>query len=387
MFCIIKVHVHIRWLCCVRVKYISLAERVNMRVTIKRIAELSNVSRGTVDRVLNDRSGVKSEVRERVKRIAEALNYKPNLLGKALVNLNDTLRIGIILTPEDNPFIEEVKLGIQRAYNEYRHYGIEIVTRMLPSLDPAAQLAILNELVQENVQAIGMIPLDHDIIRKQTNSLVQEGIPVITFNSRIDGVDELCFIGQNHVLGGACAGGLMGRLLPGGGKIGVIISSYTLACHVDRLSGFKTRLEQKYPNAEIISVLENMDKDDLAFERTMNLINNHDDLNGIYITGGGVAGVGKALKVAQKDGVIRTISHDFVDGTAELLHDGTLFYAIGQNPQLQGYLVVKLFFDYFFKKEPPSSRYIEIPVEIATEDNIMQNMSVANMFNYTALDI
>ena len=350
-----------------------------MSITIKRIAELSNVSRGTVDRVLNDRPGVKPEVREKVKSIAEAMNYKPNIIGKALVNLNDSLRIGIILTPEENPFIEEVKLGIKKAYEEYGHYGIDIVTRMLPSLDPAAQLAILNEFSNDNIQAIGMIPLDHAIIREKINSLVSSGIPVITFNSRIDKVDELCFIGQNHVLGGACAASLMGRLLPDGGKIGVIISSYTLSCHIDRLSGFSVRLAEKYPLLSVVSVLENMDRDELAFECALNLLNNIDDLDGIYITGGGVAGLCKALKVLKKDKLIRTVSHDFVDKTAELLQDGSLYFAIGQNPQLQGYMVIKSFFDYFIKKDMPA-KHIDIPVEIATEDNITQRNNL-NIFN------
>jgi len=43
--------------------------------TIQMIAELAGVSRGTVDRVLNNRSYVKAEVRERVLRIANEQGY------------------------------------------------------------------------------------------------------------------------------------------------------------------------------------------------------------------------------------------------------------------------------------------------------------------------
>ena len=56
-----------------------------MAVTIKQIAELAEVSRGTVDKVLNGRPGVKAETKDRVLRIAKELDYKPNYLGKALV--------------------------------------------------------------------------------------------------------------------------------------------------------------------------------------------------------------------------------------------------------------------------------------------------------------
>ena len=49
-----------------------------MRTTIKMIAERAGVSIGTVDRVLHDRPYVKAEVRERVLRVMEELDYHPN---------------------------------------------------------------------------------------------------------------------------------------------------------------------------------------------------------------------------------------------------------------------------------------------------------------------
>ena len=69
-----------------------------MPVTIKEIAALANVSRGTVDKVLNNRPGVKDTTREKVLKIAKQLNYQPNFIGKALVHSRDPIKLGIILT-------------------------------------------------------------------------------------------------------------------------------------------------------------------------------------------------------------------------------------------------------------------------------------------------
>jgi len=55
-----------------------------MRTTIKMIAERAGVSIGTVDRVLHDRPYVKVEVRERVLRVMEELDYHPNRMASAL---------------------------------------------------------------------------------------------------------------------------------------------------------------------------------------------------------------------------------------------------------------------------------------------------------------
>lgn len=74
-----------------------------MAVTVKQIAELANVSRGTVDRVLNNRSGVSEATRQKVLKIAKELHYEPNFLAKALVSKKESLKIGVILTPDYNP--------------------------------------------------------------------------------------------------------------------------------------------------------------------------------------------------------------------------------------------------------------------------------------------
>ena len=46
--------------------------------TIKQIAELAGVSRGTVDRVLNNRPGVKPDTAELIRKIAAEVNYRPD---------------------------------------------------------------------------------------------------------------------------------------------------------------------------------------------------------------------------------------------------------------------------------------------------------------------
>ena len=132
-----------------------------MSVTIKEIATMAGVSRGTVDKVLNHRPGVKQETKERVLKIIKEMNYQPNFLGKALVQSKDPLKIGIILTPEYNPYIQEILKGIRDAKAEFSAFGIEVITKMLKSLDPFEQLSIIEELVAEGVQGLAVFPLNN----------------------------------------------------------------------------------------------------------------------------------------------------------------------------------------------------------------------------------
>ena len=74
--------------------------------TMKEIAELSGVSRGTVDRVLNHRGVVNAETEKKVLEIAKLLDYQPNKAGMALAAQKKKLKIGVLLFGAENPFFD-----------------------------------------------------------------------------------------------------------------------------------------------------------------------------------------------------------------------------------------------------------------------------------------
>lgn len=83
-----------------------------MAVTIQKIAELSGVSRGTVDRVLHGRPNVNPMIREKVVRAAEKLGYQPPVPPKSA-----DCRQAAILIPQwtDGYFNRQIVSGIRKA--------------------------------------------------------------------------------------------------------------------------------------------------------------------------------------------------------------------------------------------------------------------------------
>lgn len=339
-----------------------------MSVTIKEIAAMAGVSRGTVDKVLNHRPGVKKETQEKVLQIARELNYQPNFLGKALVQSKDPIKLGIILTPDYNPYIQQILKGIEEAKSEYAPFGIEVITKILSSLDPTEQLTILKELVADGVQGIAVFPLNNAMIIEYLNTLEEQNIALITFNSRVSGCNDLCFIGQNHYKGGRTAASLMGHICSKNASVGIVISSMHLSCHQDRLMGFEQKLAESYPDIKIVEIEENQDRSEFAYHITNDYLEKYPELEGIYLTGGGIFGVGNALEEHAKSSEIHVICHDVVANTIDLLSNGTVDFAIGQNPNQQGYLLIKTMFDYLIKRQEPE-KIIEIPIQIFTDEN------------------
>ena len=82
-------------------------------VTIKQIAELCGVSRGTVDRVLNKRGNVKPEKEKLIVEMAKKLNYHPNPAGKALAARKKHPVLGVLIASEGVQFFRFLKTRLK----------------------------------------------------------------------------------------------------------------------------------------------------------------------------------------------------------------------------------------------------------------------------------
>ena len=98
---------------------------------IKEIARALQISIGTVDRALHSRPGVSKVTRDRVLKMAEKLNYQPNVAARAL-KLNHRLRVGVFLPEQIALFFDRVRDGIRAGSNAAGGMGIEIVFHSYP---------------------------------------------------------------------------------------------------------------------------------------------------------------------------------------------------------------------------------------------------------------
>jgi len=104
------------------------------RVTISNIAQKSGVSLATVSLVLNNKPGVSTDTRARVREVAEALGYTPKQNGAAtrgsqLATLGMIVKTDIDQQPYDNPFYSRIMMGIE---DTCRKDGINLLFSTLP---------------------------------------------------------------------------------------------------------------------------------------------------------------------------------------------------------------------------------------------------------------
>ena len=96
------------------------------KYTIKNIAELAGVSKGTVDRVIHKRGKVSKDAFEKVNTVLNEIDYRPNLLARSLKNTRN-YHICVVL-PDFNKdsFWLPCNEGILKAIDEFASFGVFI---------------------------------------------------------------------------------------------------------------------------------------------------------------------------------------------------------------------------------------------------------------------
>ncbi|MBQ0028182.1 MAG: substrate-binding domain-containing protein [Lachnospiraceae bacterium] len=333
--------------------------------TIKEIAELAGVSRGTVDRVLNNRSGVNEDTAKKVMTIARQLDYKPNKAGMALAAQKKKYLIGIIVFSKKNPFFDEVLAGFEEKAAELSFYGCEILVKRV-AYHPDAQISAIESCINEGIHGLIITPYNDKKICDALNSLNKKGIPVITVNSDAENINRLTYVGSDYLKSGEAAGALMQLTTIGKVTAGVIMGDSHILCHSQRHSGFVNHL-QNDSRFDIVACEENFDDDLKSYDIVYDMLSRHPEINALYFTAAGVHGGCKAIQDLDKAGSLRIITHDDMPTTLDMIEKGIITATICQQPKWQGSKSLELMFEYLTSVEKPileKCYYSELNIKI-----------------------
>jgi DNA-binding LacI/PurR family transcriptional regulator len=78
------------------------------RATILDVAAAAGVSRQTVNRAMNDQSGISAETRERVMRVVAELGYRPSRFARNFVSRDKRLAVGLVVASFRNPYYTDM---------------------------------------------------------------------------------------------------------------------------------------------------------------------------------------------------------------------------------------------------------------------------------------
>ncbi len=96
------------------------------KATIKDVARLAEVSPSTVSRALRDNPRISEEVRQRVRKVADELDFHPNQMARSLVK-RETRIVGVLFAESasasmGHPFYPAVLQGLGKVAGERRYH-------------------------------------------------------------------------------------------------------------------------------------------------------------------------------------------------------------------------------------------------------------------------
>ena len=265
------------------------------RPTIHDVAREAGVSTATVDRVLNARERVREDTARRVFEAARLVGYHAApLIGQRVAMDLPRLRLGVVLHNERQAFYQTFKSEIERtvvnAFGLRASVLIEFATSQAP-----ADFAGLMEGMAERVDAVAATAVTHPLVTDAVTRLNAKGIPCFALlNDFAQGVRQN-YLGLNNIKIGRIAAHMIAQTCHQPGKIAVFVGGYRWHGHELRETGFRSYFREYAPQFTILDTLVNLETRQLTYEATLDLLNRHADLRGIYCAGGGMEGAIAAL--------------------------------------------------------------------------------------------
>jgi len=280
------------------------------RTTIHDVAREAGVSTATVDRVLNAREKVREDTARKVYEAARRVGYHAApLIGQRMQADLPILRLGVVLHKEKQAFYQTFKAELERAVANAVGLRASVQIEFSPSQTPADFAALMDKL-SNRVDAVASTAVTHPDVTEAVIRMNAKGIPCFALlNDFAQGVRQN-YLGLNNIKVGRIAAHMIVQSSRQTGKIAVFVGGHRWHGHELREAGFRSYFREYAPQFTLLDTLVNLETRQLTYEATLDLLNRHPDLRGIYCAGGGMEGAISALREVRQPGEVTLIVNE-----------------------------------------------------------------------------
>ncbi len=292
------------------------------RPTIQDIAQEAGVSVATVDRVLNGRLRVREETARKVSEAAHRIKYHAtNLIEQRLRADLPEVRMGFVLQKERQPFYQNVAAEIEEAVRTApKIRGIAMID--FAATQSHTDMARLLDAMAGRVDAVAAVAVNHRSVTDAVVRLKSVGIPTFAALNDFAQGERICYIGSNNMKVGRMAGWMVATAVHVPGKVALFVGGHRWHGHELRETGFRSYFREKAPEFTVLDTMVNLETRQLTHEATLDLLDRHPDIKGIFMTGGGMEGAIRALRETREPGEVALVVNELTPETQLGLTDG-----------------------------------------------------------------
>lgn len=298
------------------------------RPTIKDLAEASGVSVATVNRVIGNSGTVREDTMQRILVAAQKIGfYGFGALQHRVNKARTRHQIGVIIQTQHRQFSEMIESSLVAAAQAYEDCEVRLNTATLEDLSPETIASQLQTLAQDS-DAIVILAAEHHLVTDAIERVSLQGIPVIALISALSARSNVGYVGLDSWKVGRTAAWAFDHLCRTPGKLGILVGTHRYRSHDLVESGFRSYFREHTTPFTLLEPLSTFESDAIARELTEKLLRTHPDLQGLYVSGGGINGALAAIRASNLSGKLVTVGHELMDSTKAGLMDRSLSFII-----------------------------------------------------------
>jgi ribose transport system substrate-binding protein len=299
------------------------------------------------------------------------------------------MRFALVPKSIGHPYWEGVREGMLEAA---KRLGAEAVFQGPPEASIEEQLKIIESLIAQGYDGIGISPNDPDAVKEVIRRAMAKGVAIVTFDSDAPDSERLVYIGTDNREGGRVGGRAMIDLLgaktgdPAAEKLLVQVfggkpGAWNLK---ERMDGFAEAV-QGTPIA-LADVQYNQESPDAALQVAESALNAHPDLRGFFGSnafGGPAAALavkGAIQRGKIKKGQVRIVAFDTTEDILDFIDEGVIDCTLAQNTRKMGTLSIEKLAEFArqyrqakaFQRPPKGQDIIDTGVSVVWPKDVPQ---------------
>ncbi len=260
----------------------------------------------------------------------------------------EDMHVVLVVKDLTNPFFVDMKRGAEDAAEKY---GMKYSCLAPEKYSVESQVRIMEDLVQQRVDGIVIVPIDGAGIISGIEAANEAGIPVMNANTQAQGGEVLGFAGIDHISLGEALGQFAVDYTGGEGKIIILEGTAGASTARDRLQGMHNILDN-YPDIEILESTTAKYNRQMAMQVTEDLLTRFPDIDVMLCANDSMAlGAKEAVLDANRDIAIAGI--DAIPEAVEAVISGEMAATIDSDGYGQAYTAMDLLCKYLLTGEEP----------------------------------
>lgn len=245
----------------------------------------------------------------------------------------------VVIGKSMNPYWTNVEKGVVAAGADL---DVDATLFVPPQENVAAQIQLMETYIAQHVTGIAIAPSNPEALEQVMRKATAAGIIVTTLDTPpVDGSVSSAYIGTDNYAAGRIAGETMARLLPGGGKVGIVRGSDTALNALQRTDGFRAAVIGK--SIEALPALNDREDAAVALQLSNSILLTHPDLAGAYgVYAYNGPAWATAIGEARAAGEIKVVCFDATSDSINGIKTGAIDAIIAQREYDMGYNSVQI---------------------------------------------